>query len=61
MIRIDSGESTLIDPCAAETPRELFAVASEIHSSAPALLQVISPRVADLLGRYYQGEQAAVR
>lgn len=61
VIRIVSGDCTMIDPYAAENPGELFAVASEIHSSAPALLQVTSPRVADLLGRYFWGEQAVVR
>ena len=51
--QVDAGEDTLIDPYAAEAPEEFFAVASEYHFSAPALLASAMPAVAAHLERYY--------
>ena len=51
--RVDAGEDTPIDPYAAEAPEEFFAVASEYHFSAPALLAEEMPAVAAHLRRFY--------
>ncbi|HEX5755348.1 MAG TPA: M90 family metallopeptidase [Arenimonas sp.] len=51
--RVDAGEETPIDDYAAEAPEEFFAVASEYHFSAPALLAEHLPRVAAHLQRFY--------
>ncbi|MET1161705.1 MAG: M90 family metallopeptidase [Pseudoxanthomonas sp.] len=51
--RLDRGEDTPIDPYASESPEEFFAVASEYHFSAPALLQAEMPEVAAHLQRFY--------
>lgn len=51
--RVDAGEDTPIDPYAAEAPEEFFAVASEYHFSAPALLAAEMPAVAAHLRRLY--------
>lgn len=50
---VDAGQDTLIDPYAAEAPEEFFAVTSEYHFSAPALLARQMPQVAAHLERYY--------
>ncbi len=42
-----------IDPYAAESPEEYFAVTSELHFSQPRLLARAAPAVAALLQRYY--------
>ena len=51
--RVDAGEDTPIDAYAAEAPEEFFAVASEYHFSAPALLAKEMPSVAAHLLRFY--------
>lgn len=51
--RVDGGEQTPIDEYAAEAPEEFFAVASEYHFSAPALLAQEMPAVAGHLQRFY--------
>lgn len=51
--KIDRGRSTAIDPYAAESPEEFFAVASEYHFSAPRELQIELPEVAAHLHRFY--------
>ncbi|WP_374601347.1 zinc-dependent peptidase [Arenimonas sp.] len=51
--RVDRGEQTPIDAYAAEAPEEFFAVASEYHFSAPALLKQEMPAVAAHLQRFY--------
>ncbi|MCL1634704.1 zinc-dependent peptidase [Luteimonas sp. SX5] len=48
-----SGRETAIDDYAAEAPEEFFAVASEYHFSAPALLRESMPQVAAHLTRFY--------
>jgi Mlc titration factor MtfA (ptsG expression regulator) len=50
---VDAGEDTPIDAYAAEAPEEFFAVASEYHFSAPALLAKEMPAVAAHLLRFY--------
>jgi len=51
--RVDADEDTAIDPYAAESPEEFFAVCSEYHFSAPQLLYAELPRVAAHLQRLY--------
>jgi hypothetical protein len=51
--RVDSGEDTAIDPYAAESPAEFFAVASEVFFAEPALLLGEYAKVYDLLRRFY--------
>jgi len=51
--RVDAGEDLPIDPYAAEAPEEFFAVCSEYHFSAPALLREVLPDVAAHLARLY--------
>ena len=50
---MDAGRETALDPYAAEAPEEFFAVASEYHFSAPALLAEAMPTVAVHLTRFY--------
>ena len=51
--RVDRGRDTDIDPYAAESPEEFFAVASEYHFSDPRLLRAQMPKVAAHLERFY--------
>lgn len=51
--QVDAGHDTAIDPYAAESPEEFFAVASEYHFSAPQRLSTHLPRVAEHLWRFY--------
>ena len=51
--RVDAGEDTPIDAYAAEAPEEFFAVTTEYHFSAPALLAEQMPAVAAHLLRLY--------
>lgn len=51
--RVDAGEALPIDPYATEAPEEFFAVCSEYHFSAPALLVEVLPDVAAHLSRFY--------
>ena len=51
--QVDAGMQTSIDPYAAEAPEEFFAVLSEYHFSAPALLAEAMPTVAVHLTRFY--------
>ena len=50
---VDAGRDTAIDGYAAEAPEEFFAVCSEYHFSAPALLRGDMPQVAEHLQRFY--------
>jgi Mlc titration factor MtfA (ptsG expression regulator) len=50
---VDRGEDTRIDPYAAESPEEFFAVCSEYHFGAPHLLRETMPAVAAHLQRFY--------
>ena len=51
--QVDQGTESTIDPYASESPEEFFAVASEYHFSAPALLQAEMPKIAAHLQRFY--------
>ncbi|GAB2493235.1 zinc-dependent peptidase [Pseudoxanthomonas sangjuensis] len=57
---VDAGRDTAIDPYAAEAPEEFFAVLSEYHFSAPALLQEEMPELAAHLRRFYGPPPAPV-
>ena len=57
---VASGRDTLIDPYAAESADEFFAVVSELHWSQPSLLRRAEPNVADLLLAYYGPSPAPV-
>ena len=51
--RVDRDEETAINPYAAESPEEFFAVVSEYHFSAPRRLREAMPEVAAHLRRFY--------
>ena len=51
--KVDAGRASHIDPYAAESPEEFFAVTSEYHFSAPRELQAELPEVAAHLRRFY--------
>ncbi len=51
--RVDGGEETLIDPYAAESPAEFFAVLSECFFEAPDVLHEAYPAVYGQLRRFY--------
>ncbi|MCK9537538.1 zinc-dependent peptidase [Dokdonella sp.] len=51
--QVERGRDTLIDPYAAESVEEYFAVTSELHFSDPATLQRAAPGVAAVLARLY--------
>ena len=51
--RVDGGRRTRLDPYAAESPEEFFAVAREYHFSAPRELRAELPEVAAHLRRLY--------
>jgi Mlc titration factor MtfA (ptsG expression regulator) len=56
--RVESEEDTAIDPYAAESPAEFFAVLSEVFFAEPALLLHEYADVYDLLRRYYGQDPA---
>jgi Mlc titration factor MtfA (ptsG expression regulator) len=51
--RVDGGEETIIDPYAAESPAEFFAVLSECFFEAPDVLHEAYPAVYGQLQRFY--------
>jgi len=51
--QLESGVEPWLDPYAAEAPEEFFAVTSDYHFSAPALLAAEMPAVAAHLRRFY--------
>ena len=57
---VERGHDSLIDPYAAESAEEFFAVTSELHFSDPATLHRAAPTVAALLRRYYGPRAVAV-
>ena len=57
--RVDSGEETLIDPYASETPGEFFAVLSESFFEIPDVVAGEYPDLYDLLRRYYRQDPLA--
>jgi Mlc titration factor MtfA (ptsG expression regulator) len=56
---VERGRDTLIDPYAAESVDEFFAVTSELHFSDPALLAQAAPKVGALLARFYSAAAVA--
>jgi Mlc titration factor MtfA (ptsG expression regulator) len=50
---VDRGRDTAIDPYAAESVDEYFAVVSELHFSDPHTLRAAAPAVATLLAAFY--------
>jgi Mlc titration factor MtfA (ptsG expression regulator) len=52
--RVDDGEDTFIDPYAAESPAEFFAVASEVFFEAPDVLRAEYPAVYEQLKQFYR-------
>lgn len=52
--RVDGGERTTIDPYAAQSPAEFFAVLSEYFFDLPAALRQEYPAVYEQLRRFYQ-------
>lgn len=52
--RVDAGEDTMLDPYAAESPAEFFAVMSEAFFETPDLLQHDYPAVFVQLTRFYR-------
>ncbi len=50
---LDTGRESRIDPYAAESPEEFFAVSSEYHFSDPSTLRDVLPEVAAHLERFY--------
>ncbi len=57
--RVDRGEQTVIDPYAAESPAEFFAVLSEVFFADPTLLLHEYPKVYALFKAFYQQDPAA--
>jgi MtfA peptidase len=56
--RVLDGENTAIDPYAAESPAEFFAVLSEVFFAEPTLLQMEYPRVYRLFAEFYRQDPA---
>ena len=57
--RVDADEDTAIDPYAAESPGEFFAVLSEVFFAEPALLVDEYPDVYRAFTRFYKQDPAA--
>lgn len=58
--RVNAGEETAIDPYAAESPAEFFAVLTEYFFELPAALHADYPAVFDQMRRYYRQDPLAV-
>ena len=56
--RVDDGEETAIDPYAAESPEEFFAVLSEVFFAEPTLLRDEYPGVYREFARFYRQDLA---
>ena len=52
--RVEKGEETEIDPYAAESPAEFFAVLSEVFFAEPTLLQMEYPALYRQLAQFYR-------
>ena len=57
--RVQDGENTEIDPYAAESPAEFFAVLSEVFFAEPTLLRVEYPSVYRLFTQFYRQDPAS--
>ena len=56
--RVDRGEDTAVDPYAAESPAEFFAVLSEVFFECPQLLKGTYAEVYRQLSRFYRQDPA---
>jgi MtfA peptidase len=56
--RVERGEDTAIDPYAAESPGEFFAVLSEVFFAEPSLLREEYPSVYREFARFYRQDPA---
>jgi hypothetical protein len=59
--RVDDGEETFVDPYAAESLEEFFAVASEVFFVAPGELEAELPRTYALLKTFFRQDPARSR
>jgi Mlc titration factor MtfA (ptsG expression regulator) len=57
--RVDRDEDTAIDPYAADSPAEFFAVLSEVFFASPATLVAEYPTVYRQLATFYRQDPAA--
>ena len=57
--RVEAGQRTDIDPYAAESPAEFFAVLSEAFFEVPELVKEIYPRVYDQMRQFYRQDPAS--
>jgi hypothetical protein len=57
--RVEAGEETAIDPYAAESPAEFFAVLSEVFFAEPTLLQMEYASVYRLFTHFYRQDPAS--
>jgi MtfA peptidase len=57
--RIEKGEETAIDPYAAESPAEFFAVLSEVFFADPTLLLHEYPKIYELFSWFYKQDPAS--
>ena len=57
--RAEGGEETAIDPYAAESPAEFFAVLSEVFFVDPTLLLQEYPKVYELFSWFYKQDPAS--
>jgi len=58
-IRVQEGENTAIDPYAAESPAEFFAVLSEVFFAEPTLLRLEYSSVYRLFTQFYRQDPAS--
>lgn len=57
--RVEAGENPDIDPYAAESPAEFFAVLSEAFFEIPDIVREVYPRVYDQLAQFYRQDPAS--
>jgi MtfA peptidase len=57
--RVEEDAETAIDPYAADSPAEFFAVLSEVFFAEPALLQMEYPKVYELFTQFYRQDPAS--
>jgi Mlc titration factor MtfA (ptsG expression regulator) len=57
--RVERGEETAIDPYAADSPAEFFAVLSEVFFADPTLLLHEYPKIYELFSWFYKQDPAS--
>jgi len=57
--QIETGQETVIDPYAAESPAEFFAVLSEVFFEAPFIIKQHLPSIYEQLALFYRQDPAA--